>query len=107
MDPLTLAAIMGGVGLAKGELIDRPQEKRDRMVAAETARWSPWTGMQPAQVGRADSLGAAAQGGLQGYGFGQNMQNQAAFNEYLKSQQGQGAADLSGYRDPTAWNRMA
>lgn len=66
MDPLTAALVLGGVGLAKSELIDRPREERQRKQAAITARWSPWTGMSPGQIQEADPFGSALQGGLTG-----------------------------------------
>lgn len=71
MDPLTAAAVLGGVGLLKSEFIDRPREDRQRKMAAVTARWSPWTGMSPNQIQEADPFGTAIQGGLAGAMIGQ------------------------------------
>lgn len=71
MDPLTLAAIGAGVGLAKSELIDRPREQRQRKSAAEIMRWSPWTGLSAGSIKEADPFGAALQGGLAGGMIGQ------------------------------------
>lgn len=66
MDPLTLGIIMGGgslLGLAKSELVDRPKENRQRHLAAETQRYSPWTGLQAGAIKEADPLGSALQYG--------------------------------------------
>lgn len=73
MDPLTLAAIMGGVGLLKGELLDRPREEKQREMAAVTARWSPWTGMAPQPIKEADPFGSALQSAAIGGMLGQKM----------------------------------
>lgn len=57
---------MAALGAYKGQQ-DRAQAKQDRLAEAEVARWSPWTGMQPARVGMpAGELGGAIQGGLAG-----------------------------------------
>lgn len=73
MDPITLAAIMGGAGLLKGELIDRPREERQKKLAAETIRWSPWTGITPGGIQEADPFGAMLQGATTGAVLGQNL----------------------------------
>ena len=73
MDPITLGLIGAGVGLAKSEFIDRPKEERQRKMAAEIMRWSPWTGMQPGQIKEADPFGAALSTGLTGASLGQQL----------------------------------
>lgn len=73
MDPITLAAVMGGAGLLKSELIDRPREQEQRRQAAITARWSPWTGMAPGAIQSADPFGAVLQGATTGAVLGQNL----------------------------------
>lgn len=78
MDPITLAAVMGGAGLLKSELIDKPREQEQRRQAAITARWSPWTGMAPGAIQSADPFGSAIQGGLAGAMIGQNIQGAEA-----------------------------
>lgn len=79
MDPLTIGLMAGGgLGLVKG-ILDQGREAKDRQVAAETTRYSPWTHMQAQPVQRADLLGSAMQGGTAGAMMGQgyqNMQNQ-------------------------------
>ncbi len=74
MDPLTMALISGGIGLAKSEFIDKPNETKDRIMAATTARYSPWTKMQPQDVQRTNPLGEAMAWGAQGAALGQNME---------------------------------
>ena len=86
MDPLTLALIGGGVGLAKSEIFDRPQAQRDRRMAAETMRYSPWTGMQPEKVKEADPLGNVMQGAMTGGMMGQNMTMVDNQNALMKAQ---------------------
>lgn len=72
MDPITLAAIMAGVGLIKGETIDKKKEQKQAQLQAETTRWSPWTNMQGKDPERADPLGNAMKYGFTGYSLGQN-----------------------------------
>lgn len=83
MDPLTLGLILGGTGLGKSLLVDAPQEARDRKAAAEVTKWSPWTGMQPGAVKKADPLGSVMTWGSTGAQLGQGLQNQQAYNDYL------------------------
>ena len=67
MDPITIGLLAGaGLGLVKGELIDRPKEKRQRKQEAEIARYSPWGGMQAQRVQEADPFGSMMQGGMAG-----------------------------------------
>ncbi len=72
--PLIAAALIGaGAGAAKSEFSDKPREARQRKLAAETIRWSPWTHMQAQPIQEADLLGSTVQGGLTGLSMGQNM----------------------------------
>ena len=72
MEPMTIGLLAGaGAGLLKG-LLGRKQETRDRALAAETARWSPWTGMQPKMPQRTDVMGNVISGGTTGLLLGQN-----------------------------------
>jgi len=73
MDPVTIG-VMAGLGLAKSELIDRPREERQRQQAANTMRYSPWTGMAPNAIQEADPLGSAMDAGLTGAMLSQNQQ---------------------------------
>lgn len=77
MDPLTMGLLMGGAGLAKGELIDKPREQRQRKMEAEIQRWSPWTGMGAKPVQQADPFASAMQGGMSGAMLGGALQNSA------------------------------
>jgi len=72
---------MSGVGLLKGELVDKPREAQDVWLAAQTQRYSPWTGLKAGAINRADPLGSAMQGGAQGYAMGQNIESAAAEKE--------------------------
>ncbi len=69
-----MAAISTGVGLAKSELIDRPQEKRDRELAARTQELSPWTGLRANPVKNANPMGNAMGYGMAGLGTGLSWQ---------------------------------
>lgn len=71
--PLLIAAIMAAAGAVKGMTVDKNKEDRERKLAAETQRYSPWTGLKAGEIHQADPLGNAIQGGLSGYSFGQNM----------------------------------
>lgn len=74
MIPLWAALAAGaGAGLVKSEFVDKPNEKKDRINAATTMRYSPWTGMKPEQVERASALASALQGGAQGAALGQSL----------------------------------
>lgn len=66
--------LVGGaaLGLAKGYQ-DQQNEKKDRQVASATARYSPWTGMQPQQVKRGDMIGSGMQGAMAGGMLGQSL----------------------------------
>lgn len=83
MDPVTIGILAGaGMGLVKG-MSDKDRERKDRRVAAETAMWSPWTGMQPDKVQSADVMGSTMQGGLAGASVGQSVARNDAYSDYL------------------------
>lgn len=65
-----IGALLGGV---KHYAFDKPGEEADRKLAAETARYSPWTGMRPGQVKRANLGGTLIQGGATGALLGQQL----------------------------------
>lgn len=72
MNPLLIGALAGaGLGFLKGTSAKK-QEARDRALAAETARWSPWTGMQPTMPQRTDVMGDVISAGTTGMLLGQN-----------------------------------
>lgn len=64
MDP----AIGALIGIGKSELVDRPNEARQRELQAVTAALSPWTKMQanPAAIKEANWQNAALQGAMAG-----------------------------------------
>jgi len=72
--PIAIPIGMAAAGLLKGKLdSDRAKqiENSDRQLASETARYSPWTRMQPQQIRQAPSaFGTMLGSGMQGAGFG-------------------------------------
>lgn len=83
MDPVTIGIL---AGLGKSFLVDQPKEQRQRELAANTALYSPWTGLTPDKVEEADPFGS----GLQGMTAGM-MYKQAGATSDLQ----QGQADLN------------
>lgn len=63
------------LGLAKNALVDKPRQQREANLAAQTALYSPWTGMKPGEVHHADAFGNALQGATSGAMFAQAQQN--------------------------------
>lgn len=78
MEPMTMAAILGGTGLLKGIGPDRWKEDRQRWQAAQTQRYSPWTGLRAGPIEEADPLGSTMQGASTGAALGQNAQMAAS-----------------------------
>ena len=76
MDPLTLALIMGGIGVGKSVLFDAPEAQKQREMEAIKTKYSPWTGQQGdiAGVKGANPLGEGLAYGTTGYGLGQQHQ---------------------------------
>jgi len=76
MGPLGMMAIGAGVGLAKDQFIDQPRRARQRTLAAETAKYSPWTGMNSQSMMPEEGSGfeSALQGGTAGAMMGQGAQ---------------------------------
>ena len=72
------ALIGGGVGGLKHFLVDKPQADKERQYQAETARWSPWTGIQSKYVQNPSLFGGMLQGGMAGAAFGQGIGAQEA-----------------------------
>jgi phosphoribosyl-dephospho-CoA transferase len=88
MGPLAMAAIGAALGAAKNEAVDRPRADKQRKLAAETARYSGWTGMTPGPIKESDPFGNVLSGGMTGLSMSQNMQNQDAWNQFLAGQGG-------------------
>lgn len=82
-----MMALMGAAGMGMGALQAqdaRAKERRDALMAAEVARWSPWTKMQPGQIDRAGSnMQYMGQGALSGAAMGQNISQASAYQDYL------------------------
>jgi len=75
-----------GLGSAVLEGQKAGDVRQQRLLEAEIARNSPWTGMQAQRVQSADPLGAAVQGGAAGLGMMQNMSAADSANELQKQQ---------------------
>lgn len=71
--PLLIAAILAGAGLAKGLGPDKDKENSEKNLAAVQTRWSPWTGIKPQAITRADPFGSMLQGGMAGLAMGNSM----------------------------------
>lgn len=110
--PLTLGIIGAGVGLGKSALWDQPQAARDRTLAAETQRYSPWTGLKAQPIKEADPIGQAATFGLNGAALGQNIQdakaqdalNASMANYYNKGGMGSIPNKFSGLQGSKFWS---
>lgn len=85
MDPLLLA-IMGGAGAAKYYASDLPQYNREKELASQTQRYSPWTGLT-SQVPQNPSLFNDVLSGVgAGAALGQNLQNAKSLNQLRGAQ---------------------
>ncbi len=78
--------IGAGAGLLKSQVVDRPKEKRQRHLAAETQRYSPWTGMQAGPIQEADPFGSMLQGGMTGATIQQGLGQQKLQNGLITAQ---------------------
>lgn len=67
---LTGLAIAAALALAKDQIVDKPKEARQRKLAAETQRLSPWTNMRAAPIKESDTIGTAIQYGATGAAMG-------------------------------------
>jgi hypothetical protein len=67
-----MAAIGGAQGGIKG-FEEQDKERRDRQLAAETARYMPWTGLKPKDVEEASIHSRIAEGGASGLAAGKNF----------------------------------
>lgn len=75
LGPLGLAALMGGIGLAKGELFDRPAEQQRALLEAEKTRYSPWTGMRGEDAKYKNSLEQGIGSAMGGAQFGAALES--------------------------------
>jgi len=100
MGPWGVAAILGGAGLLKSELVDRPKEKRQRQLAAETQRYSPWTGLSAQPIQEADPWGSVIGGGATGLSLGQSLERATLEDELKKAQIAQMQGVPKGWHAP-------
>lgn len=67
---LTGLAIAAALALAKDQMVDKPKEARQRKLAGETQRLSPWTKLQAAPIKEHDTMGTMVQYGATGAAMG-------------------------------------
>jgi len=81
MDPLSilLGAGLGGIK----SIFDSNRRTREQKLAGETARYSPWTGMQPKEVHWENPFQDVVSGGLSGLAIGQSMARNDKLNALL------------------------
>lgn len=84
MLPLLMAG-GAGLGLAKHYIADRPAYEAKRKLAAETTRWSPWTGMVGSVPDEPNAFGSVMQGGLSGASFAQGLGGMGGAGEAMSS----------------------
>jgi len=93
MDPITIMALASaastGMGYLQGQEAKK-KERRDALMNAEIARWSPWTKMMPGQIERSNATGNMMQGGITGLAMGQNINQMNAYDKYLQRTAPQG-----------------
>lgn len=68
--PLAIGAGLGAVQAQN----KKDDETKDRILQAQTTKYSPWTGMQGKAPDRTNTIGMIAGGATAGAQFGQNMQ---------------------------------
>ena len=97
MDPITIGLLAGSaLGFLRGEEGKR-NEKAERKYNAQVIRYSPWTGMRPDPVQRADATGTMMQGALSGAMLGQGIETANAQNALLEQQKAAMARSMSPY----------
>lgn len=85
--PLLIAAGLGALSGAAKNDDAKKQEEKDRKLAAETARYSWVTGLQPNEIRHAGSMaGDVLQGAGAGLMQGQNFQSAGAANNLQNAQ---------------------
>lgn len=68
--PLAAGAALGA---AKRQFVDKPREQKQWKLAAETQRYSPWTGLTAKMPEETSFLGNMMQGGAMGAMVGQGL----------------------------------
>lgn len=79
-------AVGAGAGLVKSAAVDAPREARQRKLAGETQRLSPWTGLKAGPIQEADPLGSALTYGSQGGALSGGIQNADAQKGLMEAQ---------------------
>lgn len=75
MGPTGMGGLIGaGFGLGKYFLEDLPEQRAQAELQARTAELSPWTGIKPQAVKKANVLGSMLGAGMTGASLGQNYQ---------------------------------
>jgi hypothetical protein len=64
-----------GAGALKSAVSDAPRYEAKKRLAAETTRYSPWTGMVGQMPDAPDTFGSLMQGGLTGASFQQGLES--------------------------------
>jgi hypothetical protein len=77
--PLLAGAALG----AAKHTMDAGRANKQRKLAAETQRLSPWTGMEAQAVNEPSLFGSLLSGGMTGLSMGQNMEAMDAWRDGL------------------------
>lgn len=71
-----LAGLIGGA--VKHVAVDKPMADKQRQLAAETQRYSPWTDLKAGAVEEPSLFGSLLQGGTTGLSLGQGLEDVAS-----------------------------
>lgn len=71
---VAVAGTTAALGVGKSYLVDKPKEERQRKLAAETQRYSPWTQLKAGPIEEADPFGTGLQYGVAGFGLANSAQ---------------------------------
>ena len=98
--PITGLAIAAGIGLLKSQTVDKDREKRQRKLAAETQRYSPWTGLKAGPIQEADPFGSALQyggaGAMMGAGYANSQKPNPVIGDVTNNYGSMGTGQVSG-----------
>lgn len=73
MDPITIGLILGGLLGGGKAAVGMSNESKDRELTATKWRTSPWTGIKPGEVERANPIGDVASGAAIGGMWGKAL----------------------------------
>lgn len=82
-----LALAMAVAGAVKATTVDAAKEERQKKLAAETQKYSPWTGLKAGSIDYADPFGSALQGGMTGLQLQQGLDNSKAYQSAMAGNQ--------------------